>query len=206
MAVALGRPCQFQRGQTLLSEGEYSTYALLLFAGKVKVKALTADGREILLSIRVAGDVVGDLAAADGGPRTATVEACSRVEAREVPAIVWRAFLDRHPAANTTLHLVLGDRLRAATRRRVELGEYPASVRIARVLAEFVRQHGRDTRQGRELEFALTQSELAAAAECGVASVQSLLRQLRDEHIVETHYRRLVVLDLVALDRWARLV
>jgi CRP-like cAMP-binding protein len=187
----------------LLIQGESSTQLYVLLSGIVKVTAATANGRIILLSVRTVGESVGELAAADGAPRTATVTACGVVRAREISANQWQQFLAAHPAASTAMNLVISDRFRMATRRRIELGEHGAPARIARLLTEFVETHGRDTLRGRDLTLPLTQAELAAAAECSIASVQSALRELRESGVIETRYRGLLVLDVPALRRRA---
>src|SRR4051794_1876437 len=71
--VDLGTPRAFRSGERLLAQGEDSSHVVLILAGIVKVTALTGNGRTVLLAIRVAGDAVGELAATDREPRTATV-------------------------------------------------------------------------------------------------------------------------------------
>jgi CRP-like cAMP-binding protein len=204
-AVSMGRARSFSAGDLLLVQGERTTQLYLLLAGIVKVTAATPSGRTILLSVRTAGDSVGELAATDGAPRTATVTACGEVRTREVSAAQWRQFLAEQPAAQAAVNLVINERFRMATRRRIELGEHGAPVRIARLLVEFVELHGRAVGRGYELTMPLTQAEIAAAAECSIASAQAALRDFRKAGIIETRYRGFVVLDLPALRRRAML-
>jgi CRP-like cAMP-binding protein len=174
----------------------------VLLTGVVKVSAQTVNGRNVLLAIRIAGDMVGELAAADGQPRTASVTSCGDVTCRLIPAADWHTFLNSSPKAHSALNKVLSERFRVETDRRVEFTEKPAPERIALVLHSFARSYGRTTPHGRELTFPLSQPELAAAADCAVASVQNTLRMMRDHGIVETRYRRLILLDTDALAGW----
>ncbi|WP_035855367.1 Crp/Fnr family transcriptional regulator [Cryptosporangium arvum] len=196
---------RFEAGQVLLHQDDLSTHVYLLVSGVVKVTVGTAGGRTIFLSVRTAGEVVGELAATDDGPRTATVTACGVVHAREINVRDWRELLATRSSASAALHFVLTERLRAATSRRIELGEHPASVRVARILAYFVRRYGERYEHGWELTFPLTQPELAAAAECSLTSTQGALRELRLRGVIETRYRWFVVRDLVALEDHAGL-
>lgn len=202
----LGVRRTFEAGQVLLHQDELSTHVYLLVSGVVKVTVGTAGGRTIFLSVRTAGEIVGELAATDDGPRTATVTACGVVQGREINVRDWRGLLATRASASAALQFVLTERLRAATSRRVELGEHPASVRVARILAYFIRRYGERQEHGWQLGFPLTQPELAAAAECSVTSTQGALRNLRSSGVIETHYRWLVVRDLAALEDHARLV
>jgi CRP/FNR family transcriptional regulator, cyclic AMP receptor protein len=200
--LSLGRECSFTAGKQLLRQGDPSTHVFVLLTGVVKVSAQTINGRNILLAIRIAGDLVGELAAADGRPRTASVTSCGNVVCRLIPAPVWRTFLDSSTRAHSALNKVLSDRFRAETDRRVEFTDKPAPERIALVLHSFACSYGTTTTHGRELTFPLSQPELAAAADCAVASVRSTLRSMRDHGILKTRYRRLILFDTDALARW----
>lgn len=200
--VALGALRRFTEGERIIRQGDSDKQVYVLLTGVVKVLASAANGREVLLAVRIAGDVVGEIAAADGKPRTATVVSCGSVTALFVPVSVWSSFLSGSPSASVALNGVLGARFRVETDRRVEFAEMSAPVRIARVLDTFLRSYGRITPRGRELLFPLSQSELAAAADCAIASVQSTLREMREQGLVDTHRRRLVFRDVDALSRW----
>jgi CRP/FNR family transcriptional regulator, cyclic AMP receptor protein len=67
---------RFRKGQTLISEGEQADDIFLLLDASVKVSAQLDAGGRALLAIRIGGDVVGEIAAMDGGTRSATVSAC----------------------------------------------------------------------------------------------------------------------------------
>ena len=60
----------FRRGETLCRQGDRSASVLMLLSGHVRIMHLTPDGREILVGVRGAGDIVGELAAIDEKPRS----------------------------------------------------------------------------------------------------------------------------------------
>src|SRR5450755_3188597 len=57
----------------LIREGERSRFIAVILDGVVKVTGQVYGGRDALLAIRMGGDVVGEFAAIDEGPRSATV-------------------------------------------------------------------------------------------------------------------------------------
>lgn len=59
---------------------------LLLLAGHVRITNATPDGREVVIGVRGAGDVIGELAVIDGGRRSATVQALDELDVLVVPA------------------------------------------------------------------------------------------------------------------------
>lgn len=200
--AAMGRGKSYANGEQLLRQGDESTHVVVLLTGVVKVIAESSNGKRSFLAVRIAGDMLGELAATDGQPRTATVESCGNVQCRRIPAVDWQNFLQRHRQVADAVNRILTQRFRVETERRVEFMEHPAPVRIARVLRAFERSYGRDGTLGRELIFQLSQSELAAAADCAEASVRSTLRAMREQGVVETRYRRLILRNPLALDRW----
>src|ERR1700742_3193744 len=66
---------EYPTDRRLISQGDTSTYVVVLLEGVVKVTGVSSAGREALLAIRVGGDVVGEVSAIDGGPRSSTVTA-----------------------------------------------------------------------------------------------------------------------------------
>ncbi len=109
----------FPRGAVLMFEHEPDERVMLLLAGRVKVTAIRHDRREILLSLRDPGDVLGELAFIDGQPRTATVSALEPVDALVMPAQVFRSHLETTPRVAVVL---LEDR-----RQAVSGGDRPAA-------------------------------------------------------------------------------
>jgi CRP-like cAMP-binding protein len=194
--LALGVPRRYRPGEVLLVEGEYSTHVILLRAGHVKVTARLDDDQGVaLLAIRAGGDTVGELAALDGRPRSATVTAVDRVEANVISKAELHDFLRRDSTAALALSRTVSSRLRSATRRRIDFAGCEVKVRLARILAELAHAYGRDTPAGRAIGVTLTQPELAALVGAAEVTVHKTLRDLRSEGIVATGYRNITVLD-----------
>ncbi|WP_241562541.1 Crp/Fnr family transcriptional regulator [Streptomyces hoynatensis] len=189
-------PCQYQSGESLMREGDRSTHVVLLLSGIAKISARLDEGHEALLAIRASGDVVGEMAAMDGKPRSATVTACGAIRAGVVQKNDLHAFFRRHPEAALSMGSVVAERLRWANRRRIEFAGYPVKVRLARVLAELAASHGRPVLQGLVIGVNLSQPELAALAGSAEDTVQKALRALREEGLLTTGHRRISVLDL----------
>jgi CRP-like cAMP-binding protein len=64
---------EYPADRRLISQGDTSTFAVVLLDGVVKVTGVSSAGREALLAIRAGGDIVGELAAIDGRPRSCTI-------------------------------------------------------------------------------------------------------------------------------------
>src|SRR4051794_19891664 len=75
-----GRPRRWERGATVMGEGDTSDWVLVLTSGRVKVSSHTASGTEVVLAVRGPGALVGDMSALDGHPRSATVTSLEPIE------------------------------------------------------------------------------------------------------------------------------
>jgi CRP-like cAMP-binding protein len=196
--LALGTRRQFESGRQLLREGAQDTHLELLCRGFVKVTTV-AEGRETLLAIRAAGDILGETAAFTGRARTATVTACGQVTSMVLAREAFQRFLDQHGDAARHLTAVVSERHWWANQRRTEFAAYPADVRLARVLAEVATTCGLEADDGIRLGVNLSQPELATLIGASEATVHKALRDLRKGDLIRTGYRRIVILDINAL-------
>jgi CRP/FNR family cyclic AMP-dependent transcriptional regulator len=200
--LEVGAQRRFRAGHVLMREGEHTTHVVLIRSGYVKITATTEDGDSALLAVRPPGDIIGELAALHGTARSATVTAPVEVTANQISRAEFLEFLRRHPETTLAITGMIGDRLRMANRRRLDIYASPTVVRVARILAELCEYLGKDSAE--EHVVGLTQHELAELAGVADATVQRALRKLREAGLVSTGYRRVIVHDLAALQRLAR--
>jgi CRP-like cAMP-binding protein len=71
--LASGAVRQFAKGEVLMRQGEPVSYVFILASGRVKVAKVDVEGNELLLALRGASDILGELAVLGGGMRSATV-------------------------------------------------------------------------------------------------------------------------------------
>lgn len=193
----------FRRGAVLFREGDQADRVLVIERGRVKIASVTLDGREVVLAIRGPGDLLGELAAVDGHPRSAAAIAMEDVDALVVPAVRFATFLEDHPAVPFRLLQTVIGRLRDADRKRVEFGAHDALGRVAQRLVELADRYGRAAGNGIRIDLPLTQEELAGFTGSSREAVSRALRMLRTAGLVETNRMRITVTDLDALRAYA---
>ncbi|MFJ9962744.1 Crp/Fnr family transcriptional regulator [Streptomyces avermitilis] len=203
--LGLGVETRFEPGEVLLTEGAHDRHVLVLLSGFAKVTATVENGETSLLAVRVGGDSIGEMAAMDGAPRSATVIACGQMTARVLQPGVLHGLLMRRPEVSVALAGIVADRLRWANRRRLDFRGYPAKVRLARLLVELATSYGRPTDGGVVVGCRLTQPEMAALTGAAETTIHKGLRELREGGLLETGYRSTVVRDLPRLKRLANL-
>lgn len=196
-------------GQRLMAQGASTDQVLVLRArgssspACVKVVGGLENGAEVLLGIRVSGDLVGELAAIRETDRSATVIACSDGAVHRLPKERFLGFLHRNPEAWRLLATMLGDRLDWANQRRLDFAGYPVDQRLARVVVELAERHGHPVDGGVNLGIELTQEELGKLVGAAKESAIKAVRRLRGAGLIRTGYRRIVVADLERLRAFA---
>jgi len=194
-----GTAVRFGVGELLLIEGALDQHAFLLLSGFVKVTATLENGQESLLSVRVGGDMVGEMAAVDGAPRSATVAACGTIVARVLRPTALRDLMARRPEVAMALTRSVSDQLRWANRRRLEFGGCSAKVRLARLLVDLAEVYGYQGPNGVVVGCQLTQPEIATLTGAAETTIHKALRELRETGLLDTGYRSTTIRDLARL-------
>ena len=192
---------RFRKGHALFHQGTTSDHVVVLRSGRVKISTVTPDGKEVVLAFRGAGDLLGELSALDGEPRSATVQAIEPVEALTVTSADFHAFLAAHPEVAILLLQMLNRRLRDADRKRVEFGAHDTVGRVAARLVELAESYGEETAEGVAIALPLSQEELAGWTGSSREAVSKALQSMRAAGWVRTERRRFTVRDMDALRR-----
>ena len=120
----------FRRGQALFIEGDWAERVFLIERGWATVTCTGPGGREMMLALRGPGEMLGELSALDGEPRSATAMAVSEVEAIVVSGSVLARALDDVDAAREFI-LMLVARQRDSDRKRLEFAALDTLGRVA---------------------------------------------------------------------------
>lgn len=201
--LELGPTRAYAPGRTLIWEAGPETDVFLIIAGFVRVEATTADGRSVLLSLRVAGEMVGELAPLAGMSRSATVVAATAVTAAVVSWHRLQGFLAKHPAAADAMHAAVASKFHHATRHRIAVAGSSLTKRVASVLMYLAEAHGLPDSGSVRIAVPLSQPDLARLVGVSEPSLRRALAELRDSGIVTSGYRTQAITDMAALRRKA---
>jgi CRP-like cAMP-binding protein len=192
--IAAGVPVHFLDRQVLFHQGDAGRHVYVLRRGAVKVVRGEPDGEQTILTVRSGGDVLGDFAALDRGPRSATVIALGPVTAQLVTAQQFQAFVNRPSVAPGFTRYTV-DRLHEADVQRGELAMLPVKVRLARTLL----------RLADESVVRMAQQDIARYLGASRNAVVEELSLLRAAGVIDTGRQAIVVRDPERLRLIARL-
>ncbi|MFE7509813.1 Crp/Fnr family transcriptional regulator [Streptomyces sp. NPDC057540] len=190
----IGRMTAFPPKVTLLRQHDLTDDVLVVRRGCVKVVANSAAGYQAVLAIRNAGDLLGEQAALDGRPRSATLTALTRVEALVIPSPLFREAARSGPALAFALQQVLSSRLREADGYRAAAGSEAVQARLAALLLELGAEYGRPVRSGSVLiDLPLSQDDFAGLVLSSRRTVSRVFEQWRGRGWVTTGRNRLTI-------------
>ncbi|HEY3505611.1 MAG TPA: Crp/Fnr family transcriptional regulator [Actinocatenispora sp.] len=185
-----------RRGDRLIHQGDRDRWILLLAAGRAKVMYSGADGSEVLLAVRGPGDVLGEFASLDSGPRSATVQAIEEGIAYTVSAPAFQTFIRRYGMQAEVDRYVMA-KLRESTAHTWRLASRAPEAQLAELLIEIVSAAG-DTHPSPR-DVTMSQDELARSLGLARSSVTPVLAAWKRRGLVDTSHARIRVVDVAAL-------
>jgi CRP-like cAMP-binding protein len=106
----------FEPGDTVFRQGEPGTSLLGVVSGKIRITVNSESGQELHLNLIEPGEIIGEIAFIDGGPRTATGTAAEPTVCFVIQRAPFFALLDRRPAISRHLLNLLCERVRWTSR------------------------------------------------------------------------------------------
>ena len=186
------------RGKVLFEHGDLGDALWVVLSGSVKVVNIVGDGRLVVLNFLGAGGILGEIAALDGGTRTATAIV---LEPTEVFMLYRRDLLPvlrQSPDALFKIMQVLCKKLRV-TSEMVEDGTREMQGRFAAGLRRLAKLHGRNTGRGLEVNLIANQGELGDYFRLSRENTSRLINRLQSQGIIDVDGRRLIIKDDTAL-------
>lgn len=170
---AAAHPRVFLRGEMLFLKGDCVRQVLLLTSGFVKIAQHGRDGSEVILGVRIPGDVLGADGLLSTGKHDTTAQAF-----RSCKALVWdernfKTLADRFPVLHQNISRLLGQDLLELAERFRELATERVSLRLARQLIRLQHKIGRQVDAG--IEIGLSREELAQMTGTTLFTVSRLL-------------------------------
>lgn len=198
--AALGKVVTVPARRTIFEAGDEPDRIYVILQGEVAI--LTGADRTLLLNQLAAGEILGEIAAIDGGPRTAGAVAVTRVRLAAWRRDPMRQFMRAHPVLLEALLLRLTARVRHMTDNGQAMLASSATQRIARVLFADA-QEGIVTPAGRRIRTPLRQATLAMRVGLSRETTNKVLRRLVGLGIISGSTGSITVRDLAELQRMA---
>ena len=188
-------------GERLYLAGHRLDRVHLVCSGVIKMTAADAEGRETILCLGLAGDVIGDVAALDGQAQPLDAVAVIGTAVLGFDANFFVQLLERNPEAGLELARALARRTRWIIDTALERTGSELAARLAGRLLDLADLVGRVRDGAVELEVPLPQADLGGLAGMCRESANRTLKSFKRQGVVDYRGRRLRILRPDALER-----
>ncbi|MGB0747784.1 MAG: Crp/Fnr family transcriptional regulator [Magnetospiraceae bacterium] len=186
--------------QTIFSRGDPGSGMMAVLSGRVRIVNYSADGKEVVLRVVTAGEVIGEITLIDGGDRTADAVAMGPTELLFLSRRDFLPFLEDHPRIGIELLKVLCARLRGTSEQLEDFTFLALRPRLAKVLLRLIDEHGKAVDGGIHIDLPLSQNLLAAMMGTSREAVNKQLREWEETGIVALARNSITITDQPALE------
>jgi CRP-like cAMP-binding protein len=190
---------RFDQKQVVIQKGDRGSFVYVILSGRVKVTALSLEGKELTFAYLSPRQFFGELAILEDAVHTATV---MTIEPTVLQLIDRRDFLrviGDNPRAALALVTTLCARLRRTSELAEDLSFLALPVRLAKTLLGLVDSYGVPASQGTRIGLHLCQQELANLVVTSRESINKQLRSWEEAGLISLESGALTILRLSAL-------
>jgi len=195
----------FRAGEVLFHETDSSNEVFACLSGRVRLVIAGAGGRELMLDVKLPGDVFGELSAIDGRGRSTSAVAMEHTEVLEISGEQFLAVVRTDTATCMAAMRALSYDLRRANARICAGETEPVVTRAARLLLELAERFADEGASGHLVwNVPITQTDLAEWLGATREATARSLGTLRRAGLISTARSCVTVHDRAALAVVAR--
>ena len=199
---ALAEQCNwgnYRPGNLIIGQHDNSRDILFLVSGLARVNVYSASGKQVSFRDITPGAVVGELAAVDGKPRSADVEAVEECILLIMPLRIFRSAIADHPSFAEALLVHLVAQVRLLTERVFEFSTLAVRGRVRTELLRLAQDHQENDGDTVVLSPAPKHAEIAHRISTHREAVTRELSRLEDLGVIAREGRALRIKDLQTL-------
>jgi CRP-like cAMP-binding protein len=182
----------FKLGQTIFTRGDAGKDIYLVVEGRVRLSVFSSDGRALSFKHASAGDIFGEIAALDGGPRSADAIALTPLEAMTLAQERLNSLIGTNPRVARAAISYLCLRLRDTSEQVETIALHPIEVRLARfLLAKLKLRDANWSGAKAPLDLGMSQTELALLIGASRQKVNAALALLEEAGAIKRAGSRL---------------
>jgi CRP/FNR family cyclic AMP-dependent transcriptional regulator len=136
------RRLKYPRLSVVFHEGDPGDFLLVILRGRVKATLVGEAGEETTIATLERGELFGEMAILDEGPRSATVMTIEDTEFLQITRAPFLALIKAHPSIAAKIMSHLAGALREANEQIRTLSMFDAYGRVIRCLLGIARKHG----------------------------------------------------------------
>lgn len=196
------RPREYDRDETVFSQGDDSHAVYVVFAGKVRIFRVSPAGNETSIAIFGKHDVIGEQGTLNDVPRNATAKAIGKTTLLVMSQARFQHHLESSPRLALHLAKLLSQKLSWTAAFAESVAQFDAAGRLLHMFLLYVEQYGTrldgaDSASGAyKLDLSLNQTDLASMVGARREWVNRILRDWRKRDLLEYANGTLTIWDM----------
>jgi CRP/FNR family transcriptional regulator, cyclic AMP receptor protein len=188
------RPKKVKKEEMILMIEDTGNSFYVIKSGKVKISAISKEGREIIFSTLGAGDFFGEMSLLDGKKRSANVAAIENTELYVLRREDFIATMEKNPVIATKIMAELAKRIRRADQQIKSLALLDVYGRVAGTLMRLAEDHGKKLPEGVLIEDRPSHQEIANMAGTSRETVTRVLGDLKQRGLIDIDDKKIMIL------------
>lgn len=193
---------KYRKREVVFHQGDDSSVLYVVMKGKVRILSISPAGNETSIRVFSSHDTIGEFAAIDGLPRSATAQAVEDSTLLEMTRQAFLAHLREMPDFSMGLIKMLVEKLRWTTDYAEAIAQYDTAGRLLRLILHYNEVMGKEVEPGKryEVELSLNQADLASMVGARREWVNRILGEWRQRGLIEYRRGNIEILDLPAVE------
>ena len=192
------RPKEYQKDEVIFRQGDESREVYFVLKGKVRIFKISPGGDETSIAIFSTNDVIGELAALDQQPRSATAKAITAASLLTMAESRFLDALQTMPRFSLSIARMLAQKLRWTSAYAESIAQFDAAGRLLHIILLHNERYGEELEPGKryQLNVGLNQSDLASMVGARREWVNRILSEWRRRGLLEFDGGVITILDL----------
>lgn len=188
------------KNQPIYFPKEPSSSIFFLKKGRVKLTRISGEGKEMILALVNMGEVFGEMAYLDEGERNDFATALDDCLVCAINKNEFKDFVEKNPGLNIKITKLIGLKLKKYSERIEELVFKDAEQRVISFLLRLANDNGRQIGDEIFVKPFLKHQDIAELTATSRQTVNAILTDLREKHIINFDRKKLIIHNKVELD------
>jgi CRP-like cAMP-binding protein len=189
----------YQKGETIFREGAYPAGIFFIVSGMVKKYKTDKEGREQIIYVANAGELIGYHAILEEERYPDSAAALEQARLSFIPKEDFLETIERSVVLNRRLLKTLSHEFAVLVNSIALVAHRPVRERLALHLVVLREKYKLDFQPGMSVEINMSREDLASLVGAARENVLRALAELKGEGIIATKGRKIVVLDVIRL-------
>ena len=184
-----------RKNTTVFEQGEEAHSFFVLLHGHIQAAKVTPGGQQVVVRYVTPGETFGVAVAIGLSTYPATATAVDDSLVLAWPSAAWPRLVAKYPVIAAKTLQTVGERLQESHTRIIDISTEQVERRVARALLRLIRQAGRTTEKGIEIDFPISRQDIAEMTGTTLHSVSRILSAWEDQGVVAGGRQRILVCD-----------